>query len=114
MSEDARVTELRRKAKRRGLRIIRHGHVYEIRDAEGVVLTGTFASADAYLRERYGRLNRGGPAPRVRPPAAWTADKGPLDHLGGCGTAGVDHKEPARGSRAHGSRAWRCANGCDG
>jgi integrase/recombinase XerC len=71
MSEAARDTTLRHRATRRGLRIQRHGHVYELRNDDGLVISGTYTSVSAYLDERFPRRNPGRPA-WVRPPAAWT------------------------------------------
>jgi hypothetical protein len=44
MREARRDTDLRARAGRRGLRIRKHGHVYELRNAEGLVFSGTYRS----------------------------------------------------------------------
>ena len=68
--EAPRDAALRKRAARRGLRVRRRGHVYELRNADGLVLSGTYASVTAYIDERCPRRQPGRPA-WARPPAAW-------------------------------------------
>lgn len=78
MSENSPDSMLRASARRKGLRVRKHGHMYEIRNDDGLVVSGTYKSVRAFLAEQYPRRKPGRPA-WVRPPAAWA----PLieDHL---------------------------------
>lgn len=70
MRETPRNAALRKRAARRGLRVRRRGNVYELRNGDGLVISGTYASVAAYIDEDCPRRKPGKPA-RVRPPAAW-------------------------------------------
>lgn len=73
MSEATGDSTLRRRARRRGLQLIKYGDVYELRDDDGVsVHVGTFDSANACIRQRYGPMRKGPrPGPLLSTPAAW-------------------------------------------
>jgi integrase/recombinase XerC len=68
--DESRDRALRRRAEQLGLRVRKHGHVYELRNNDGLVLSGTYASVAAYTVERCPRRKPGKPA-WVRPPAEW-------------------------------------------
>ncbi|MBV8860808.1 MAG: hypothetical protein JO259_02950, partial [Mycobacterium sp.] len=70
MRENNRVDSLRARAGRRGLRVRKHGHVYELFNDDGLVFSGTYKSAGTYIDQRCPR-RKPGRAPWALPPAAW-------------------------------------------
>lgn len=69
-TSDSRERIMRRRAASLDLRVRRRGKVFDLRDSDGLVLSGQLSSLEAYVAERYVRKNPG-PQLRLRPPAAW-------------------------------------------
>jgi hypothetical protein len=78
--DETRDRALRRGAQDVGMRVRKWCHVYELRNGDGLVLAGTWASVGRYVRERYGHpqsgLGRGcGRRRRGRPRSTTTSPR---------------------------------------
>jgi integrase/recombinase XerC len=83
-SIESRARLARRQAATLKLRMVQRGNIFELRNAEDVVLVGGIAAVENYLKDQY-QPNRPGPAP-ARIPVEW---RGPItaycEHLAASG-----------------------------
>lgn len=65
-----RARMVRRRAKSLGLRMVQRGNIYELRDGDGILLSGSIAAAENYVAERFIARSPGPATARI--PETWT------------------------------------------